>query len=189
MSNLPPSPNSQAPLAAPSLERFGALLTEIGLQTLFQPRNEEGPSRLLIGLGQDYRQRDLILSGFDQQELFQHTNTAPSDPHPFVWLWAADWLLSDAQADQLAELVCVINRLLPAGQFVFSPEGQFFYRYHWWVTPDDWTVLPLVEWLDMSAFFLQQFLELFEQVIEGQLTGQAAMRALETKLGAALNET
>jgi hypothetical protein len=172
----------------PSLEGFGKTLKEVGLQTLFQERSEESPSRLLIGLGQDYRQRDLILSGFDQKELYKRSDSDPNDPAPFVWLWAADWELSDAQTGELTEIVCVLNRLLPAGQFVISPEGQFFYRYHWLVNPSDWTVLPFVEWLDMSAFFLQQFLELIESVVEGQLTGKAALRELETKLGAALHE-
>ncbi|MGE3726444.1 MAG: hypothetical protein AB7I41_12880 [Candidatus Sericytochromatia bacterium] len=172
----------------PSLAGFGETLTKIGLQTLFEPPSEESPSRLLIGLGKDYRQRDLILSGFDQKELYKRTETDPTDPAPFVWLWAADWELSDSQTTELSEIICVLNRLLPAGQFVISPQGQFFYRYHWLVNPTDWTVLPLVEWLDMSAFFLQQFLELLEKVVEGQITGKMALRELETKLGAALHE-
>lgn len=186
MSDSLPSPLAGVP--TPNLENFAQLLTEIGLQTLFQPSSSEGPARLLIGLGKDYRQRDLILSGFDQRELFQRQSQAANEPAPFVWLWAADWDITDTQATEMVEIISVLNRLLPAGHFVLSPEGQFFYRYHWWVTPDDWTILPLVEWLDMSAFFLQQFLELLEKIVEGQLTGKAAVRELETRLGAALNE-
>ena len=181
---LPDTENVMRPLS-----EIAAGLSKMGLQTHLLPGGDTAPDQLLLGLGQDYRQRDRILTMLYHNDIWRRQGIdAPDSPCVYALVMQLPFQAPADRSLDVAEFLDSLNRLLGAGQVLLLPDGQLHLRYHWMLEAFDWTLLPLVDWLDMTAFYLNHATEPLEQICLGSLSGAQAVTALERKLGDLLRE-
>jgi hypothetical protein len=166
-----------------SLTEIAQGLNESGLQTLLQPAGPDAPARLLLGLGQDYQGRDQIVRMTHHNAWLRQMGVAMPE-QPCIYSLEMQLPLTATEASATAEFLDELNRRLPAGQYLLLPDGQIYLRYHWLLHQAGWTLLPLVHWIELSAYYLQQALEPMESVCSGASSAQLAITQLEHRLNA-----
>lgn len=171
--------------AVNTLKKYGTVFGLVNIETLYKPVDDNhAVEQLLCSLGQDYKNRDLVLQLMYTEDVIQAMGIE-IDPEESSTLQFSSLLPLQASEETLShvhELLAMLNRLLPIGGFGVDAENKIYFRYNL-LNPDRvFHQAVLLEVYSMTRHFLLRLIPAIEFVIEGKKDVEQSLKWTETAL-------
>lgn len=171
------------------LERVQQACAFFGMQAEYLPVSEAVPYELLLVDARSApEQPELPVRVYFAGDVLAQLNL-PEAPVPLAetlsFLSPLDLTVSEAVRFEVAQLLMVLNTLMPTGDFGIDADNEILCRYTLLNESRELEPLLAVRVLRVLSFFIEQFRPLILAVVEGRERAEACIARLEQELVAA----